>query len=300
MSTASGSERKISKLTLKERAKVFLDSIKAFFAVKGLHHGAAMAYYALFAMVPLLYLSISVFGRVIGKDMMTSIISSVLKNQIGVKDPSGILVFLDTLNLEKGNFVMDVVGVITLLIACSALLVAVKTSLNKYMGINVVHISPKRALLEELLFRLISIVMIAGFTLIIIVVYFAQLFFVSLGDKWLDAQVLHWIFSGFARHGFSILSNVIIFAVILRYCHDGVVKWKLAIRGAMVTSVMLYLSQLLIKYYLANFFFAADGGIAGSILVIMAWVFYSSIIIFFGAKYTAVYAEKTGQPIVFE
>ena len=71
-------------------------------------------------------------------------------------------------------------------------------------------------------------------------------------------------------------------------------------RGAIVTSVLLYLSQLLIKYYLVNFFFAADGGIAGSILVIMVWVFYSSIVIFFGAKYTAVYAERVGEPIIFK
>ena len=299
MSDTVGSTAR-KKLSIREKIQVFLDAFPAFFQVKGFQQGAALAYYALFAMVPLIYLSVSVFGRVIGKDMMISIVSSVLKNQVGIKDPSGILAFLESLHIDQGNPIMDVVGVITFLVACSALLVSMKTAINAFMGIQVNHISPKRAILEELIFRLVSILLIAGFTLVIIVVYFAQLFFVSLGDRWLDAHLIHWVFSGFSRHGLSILSNLIIFTFIFRYVHDGVVKWKLAIRGAIVTSVLLYLSQLLIKYYLVNFFSAADGGIAGSILVIMVWVFYSSIVIFFGAKYTAVYAERVGEPIIFK
>jgi membrane protein len=292
---------KIRSLSWKERLEVLIETFKGFFAVKGIHHGAAMAYYALFAMVPLLYLSVSVFGRVIGKDKMESVIQSVLTNQIGIKDVEGIMVFVSSLNLHKGNFIMDVVGIVTLLIACSALLVSLKNSMNKYMGIEVVHLSSKRAILQELLFRSISIVMLAGFTIVVIVVYFAQLFFVSIGAKWLDElEVLSWVFNSLARHGLSILSNLIIFTIIFRFVHDGVVRWKLAFSGAVFTSLVLYFSQLAIKYYLVNFFFAADGGIAGSILVIMLWVFYSSLIIFLGAKFTAVYAAKTGHSIIYK
>ncbi len=300
MSLDAGSNEKPIRLSFREKVEVFFDTFGAFFKVKGLHHGAALAYYALLAMVPLLYFSISVFGRLIGKDMMISIISSLLKEQVGIEDATGIILFLESLHLDQGNLVMDVVGIISLLIACSALLVSFKTAINAYMGIRIDHVSSKRAILQELIFRLISIVLIATFTLVIIVVYFAQLFFVSLGDRWMDAQVIHWIFSGFSRHGFSILSNLVIFSIIFRYVHDGVVRWRLALRGAVVTSVMLYMSQLLIKYYLINFFFASDGGIAGSILVIMVWVFYSSVVIFFGAKYTAVYAQRVGVPVIFK
>lgn len=292
---------KIRSLNWKERLEVLVETFKGFFEVKGIHHGAAMAYYALFAMVPLLYLSVSVFGRIIGKDKMESVIYSVLTNQIGIKDVEGIMSFVESLNLHKGNLVMDVVGIITLLVACSALLVSLKTSMNKYMGIEVVPLSSKRAILEELIFRSVSIVMLAGFTLLVIVVYFAQLFFISISAKWLDdLEVLSWAFTELARHGLSILSNLIIFTVIFRFVHDGVVRWRLAFSGAVFTSLLLYFSQLAIKYYLVNFFFAADGGIAGSILVIMMWVFYSSLIIFLGAKFTAVYAAKTGHSIVYK
>jgi membrane protein len=67
--------------------------------------------------------------------------------------------------------------------------------------------------------------------------------------------------------------------------------------GATATALLLYLGQLLIKYYLTNYFFAAEGGIAGTIFVLLAWVYYSAQIIFLGAKFTAVYATMVGSPI---
>jgi membrane protein len=75
------------------------------------------------------------------------------------------------------------------------------------------------------------------------------------------------------------------------------VQWKLALAGALVTSILLYFGQLLIKYYLGNLFFAKDAGIAGTILILLVWMYYSSQIIFFGAKFTAVYGKMVGKTI---
>jgi membrane protein len=156
-------------------------------------------------------------------------------------------------------------------------------------------VGAKKAILRGILFRLISIALIGFFSLVIILIYFAQTILISLGDSWLnELQVWHWVFASLSSSTLSLLSNMIIFTMIFRYVHDGVVRWKLAFLGAMVTSVLLYSGHLLIRYYLSNFFFAADGGIAGSLLVIMVWVFYTSQIIFFGARFIAVFAEKAG------
>ena len=85
-----------------------------------------------------------------------------------------------------------------------------------------------------------------------------------------------------------------IFTIVFKYIHDGFVHIKLAIKGAFVTSVLLFLSQLLIKYYLHNYFFLGNMGIAGSLFIFLAWVHYSAQIVFFGAKFTAVLAERDG------
>jgi membrane protein len=94
-----------------------------------------------------------------------------------------------------------------------------------------------------------------------------------------------------------IFSNLIIFWFIFKFMHDGKVSWKLALRGSALTSILLFTGQWLIKFYLTNYFFGAHGGVGGTMLVILVWVYYSSQIIFFGAKYMAVYARSKGHPI---
>ena len=94
-------------------------------------------------------------------------------------------------------------------------------------------------------------------------------------------------------HALSIISNVIIFWVILKYVNDAKVSNKLALKGAVLTALLLYGSQLAIKYYLQNYFFLGKSGIAGSLFILLAWINYSAQIIFFGAKYTHVLQQKS-------
>ena len=299
MSQQLESSTKIRKLSWRELGDLFIQTFKEFFAVKELHHGAAMAYYALFALVPLLYLAISVFGRVIGQEQMSEIIGGLLREKVGIQDVQGILDFLKTMEVDKGNFVMELIGFVTLLIMSTAILVSMKTSINKFMGI-IPQFTVRKELFHGLLFRLISVALIGLFTMVIIIIYFAQSIAVSVGDKWLvEMETVHWIYQNLSSDTFSILTNFIIFTFVFRYVHDGIVRWKFAFAGAIVTAVLLYLGQLLIHYYVMNYFFAANAGIAGSLMVIMIWIFYSSQIIFFGAKFVAVYAHLVKIPIVF-
>ncbi|MDG2440935.1 MAG: YhjD/YihY/BrkB family envelope integrity protein, partial [Crocinitomicaceae bacterium] len=118
------------------------------------------------------------------------------------------------------------------------------------------------------------------------------------GNDWLENYaMLNWMFSGLARHGVPILANVIIFSFIFKYLHDGKVKWRRAIEGALLTSLFLYIGQLIIKFYLLNYFFGASGGVAGTMLVILVWVYYSSQIIFLGAKFINVKSRLLGEPV---
>lgn len=299
MSQQSESSIKIRKLTWRELGNLFIQTFKEFFAVKGLHHGAAMAYYALFALVPLLYLAISVFGRVIGQEQMSEIVGGLLRDKVGIQDVDGILDFLNTMEVDKGNFIKELIGFLTLLVMSTAILVSMKTSINKFMGI-IPQFTARKELFHGLLFRLISVALIGLFTMVIIVIYFAQSIAVSVGDKWFEEmKTVHWLYQNLSSDGLSILTNFIIFTFVFRYVHDGIVRWKLAFSGAIVTAVMLYLGQLLIHYYVMNYFFAANAGIAGSLMVIMIWIYYSSQIIFFGAKFVAVYAHTVEIPIVF-
>jgi membrane protein len=73
--------------------------------------------------------------------------------------------------------------------------------------------------------------------------------------------------------------------------HDGAVEWKLAFTGGLLTAVLLFISQLGIKYYLQHYFFLGKGDVVGSMFILMAWVFYTAQVIFFGAKFTYVFGK---------
>jgi membrane protein len=287
------------KLSFRDRFEIVKDTFTSFFKENSFFHGAALSYYTIFALVPLLYLAFATFGKIVGNEKLREIIGDLLKDQVGIEDISGILTFLDGVDLAGGSFVMQIIGIVVFLISATALFGALRNSINAFYGIERIYYTNQKLILSHLISRLVSVSILTLIGVVVIVIYFAQTMLLSFGHYLLgDTGAVYSVSTFLFEHGLSVCSNIIIFTFIFKYLNDGVLTWKVALRGATITAVLLYFGQLLIKYYLGNYFFAADGGIAGTLLVLLAWMYYSSQIIFFGARYTAVYAEKIGQPIV--
>lgn len=281
-----------------DRKHLIVTLVKEFIAERSFLHGAALAYYAVFALVPILYLSVAIFGRVVGHDTMVEIITDFLTNQVGLSDVSGILDFLGEMDLGGGNVFMEVMGMIALLFSSTALINSLRRSMNDFYDLEKFQGSRKRIIVRSALFRLLSMLFITGTTVLLVVIYFAETLFLSVGNDLLaEYDLLNSIFTYIAQHGIPIIANGIVFAFVFKYLHDGKVEWKRAIQGAVLTSILLYVGQLLIQFYLSNYFFASKGGVVGTILIILVWVYYSSQIIFLGAKYVAVKSRLCGQEI---
>lgn len=279
------------------RKHLIITVLKEFVSERSFLHGAALAYYAVFALVPILYLSVAVFGRVVGHDTMVEIITSFLRDQIGLSDVDGILEFLSQLDLGGGNIFMEVIGMVALLFSSTALINSLRNSMNDFYDLDKLT-GTKRKIVRGALFRLLSMLFIAGATILLVIVYFAETVFLSFGNDLLENyDTLNYLFTYVAQHGIPLVANAIIFTFVFKYLHDGKVLWKRAMQGAIVTSILLYLGQLVIQYYLTHYFFAASGGVVGTILIILVWVYYSSQIIFLGAKYVAVKSRLFGDPI---
>lgn len=253
------------------------------------------------ALVPILYLSISFFGSFVGQETMLAIITQVLQENIGLKDVDGIIEFLDTVDLESGNTALRVAGTVALMLSSTAILNSLKRSIMEFYDLDPMKMGRRRKLVRNILFRLSSMVVIVVMTSVIMALYFAETFVLSLEEMYFaDNAFFSWMFSGIAHHGLPMLLNVVVFTFIFKYLHDGIVRWRVAFVGGVVTGVFLYPGQLLIKYYLSNYFFAAEGGVAGTLLVILVWVYYSSQILFLGAKFCCEYAKSLGTPIVLK
>ncbi len=290
--------KKIRTLSWREVGQLFKQTIVEFASEKSLFHGAALSYYTIFALVPILYLSIVSFGQIIGQEKMLEIIASVLREQVGIKDIQGILDFLHEINFHKSNFGLQIIGVIVLIVSSTAILSSLKNSINDFYDIEKIHDSKSKMILATVLDKLIHIGLLMFFGLLIILTYFAEIILLSFGDLFFDKlNYIHFLYDFLTQHIVPILTNFTIFFFVFKYLSDGIVNSKLAAAGAVITATMLYLGQLLIKYYLTHYFFARDTGIAGTLLVLLTWVYYTSQIIFFGAKFIAVYAKISGKPI---
>jgi membrane protein len=300
MSEQSELPRKIRRLSWKERKEVAKTTFSEFFQEQSFFHGAALAYYAIFALVPMVYLSLISFGKFVGQETMLKIINDILHQEVGLDDSSGIIDFLKEIDFEKGNVVMNIVGAVALLISSSALLASLRMSINEFFDVTNTIEGRRDRFMHDVAARFANIVLLPVFGIVVVVTYFGETFILSashtlLGQMgYVEAFVI-----GILQHALPIATNMLLFTLIFKYLHDGKVEWKLAFSGAIVTAVLLYVGQLLIKFYLKNYFFGSSIGLPGTILVILAWMYYSSQIIFLGAKYIKIYALTIGKPIAF-
>lgn len=284
-------------MTLSDLGSLLKTTVVEFSKEAPLHHGAALSYYALMALIPILYLSVSFFGSFVGQEVMQEIIRELLHENVGIEDVGGIIDFLEQVDLT-GSVALKTIGVIALMLSSTAILNSLKRSIMEFYDLDKLKLGRRKKIVRNIVFRLISMLVIAATTSIIIAVYFLETVVLSFEEKYFsDNEIIGWLFSSFAHHVLPIILNLIVFTFIFKYLHDGVVRWKVAITGGVVTGVFLYLGQLLIKFYLANYFFASEGGVAGTLLVILVWVYYSSQILFLGAKFSYVYAKFIGHPI---
>lgn len=273
-------------------------SLKGFVNDLPMIHSAALSYYVLLAFVPLLYLSFSIFGKVVGQERFMEIVGSLLNEYIGISDLSGFELLMEKFDVSSSSFFLQVSGAFMMVFSITGMLNALKKSINIFYGVKAVPGKASKMVLTHLLFRLISILMIIGFTLLVIVLYFAESIFLSLGDKFLnDLNLMHEVYLTFLRIALPVFTNFIVMTVLFKFLHDGYIQWRFALKGAFITGLLLFLGQYVLRVYLSQYFFASGVGMAGSILVIMAWVYYSALIIFLGARFTADYATFKGFPV---
>ncbi len=284
-------------LTWPEVGQLIKNTFSEFFEENTFRHSAALAYYTIFSLIPMIYLAIYFFGRFLGNEMVNNVIADFLVKSVGLTDVTEIMTLISSYDVEKRNVVMEVVSIVTILFTSSALVISLRDSINDFMGIKIDKVPIKKALLRTLLQRLLSIAFIGVFGLIIIAVYIAQTVLFSFSAEIGQHSNYMWLFNNGLSHIFSIGTNLIIFTLMFKYVHQGVVHWKIAFYGGLVTAILFYVGQLLIKYYLGHLFFASGAGVAGSILMLLTWIFYTGQIIFLGAKFVAMYSEILGYEV---
>jgi membrane protein len=253
---------------------------------------ASLSYSMIFAIGPLLIVVISLAGIFWGQQAVEGKIYIQIKELVGNAAALQIQDFIKYIQQSKHTVVGAIVGGAVLLIGATGVFTEIQGSINYMWAIQA---KPKKGWLYLLISRLISFSLIVAFGFISMV----SLVINSLMDLLSDYLVRH--FSHFTVYFFYAVNlslilavTVLLFTIIFRILPDAVIAWRDAFIGAVFTGILFMAGKLLISVYLGNSNIGLMYGAAASVMIILVWVYYSSIILYFGAEFTKTYAMRHG------
>jgi len=272
--------------------KVFKKAAVEFDGDNGFKLAASLSYSTIFAMGPLLIVVISLAGIFLGHDAVEGRIYHQIKGLVGSNAALQIQDIIKNIQASRHTVAGAIIGGVILLIGATSVFTEIQGSINYMWSIQA---KPKKGWLKLLMNRLLSFSLIVGLGFIAMV----SLLVNSLMD--LLSNYLKNYFSHLTVVVFYIINMILtlaavtlLFTIIFKVLPDAVIRWKDAIIGAIFTGLLFILGKFLIGLYLGNSNLGITYGAATSIVIILTWVYYSSIILYFGAEFTEAYAQLFG------
>ncbi len=271
--------------------RVLNDSVKAWIKHRGASKGAALAFYTLFSMTPILVLAIAVAGYFFGAEAAQGEIIAQLEGLIGPNGAQAIQAVLASVRDPASGLVAAVVSSVLLLAGATSVFTELKNSLDDLWGIEQPVQSGIMALVRS---RILSfgLILVLAFLMLISLIVSAALAVLAryAGDIWSSSAAALVTLSSFIS--FSVIAAL--FAVIYKTLPNVVLAWRDVWTGALVTAILFSLGKYAIGLYLGNSAVASGFGAAGSIVALLLWVYYSAQIFFLGAEFTRQYALRFG------
>ena len=266
-------------------------AIAAWSAHRASSMGAALAFYASFSLAPMFVIVIAIAGMVFGEDAARGEVVEELGDMIGPTGAIAVQGLIEGARHVGQGFVASLIALSALLLAATKAFAELKDSLDVIWGSE----RPTSSTILNLMRgRILSfgLILTLGFLLLVSLLISAAL--AALQKYWgAWFSDIAWITEGVN----SLLSFLIVtslFAIIYKWLPDASIAWRDVGIGALVTASLFTLGKFLIGLYIGNSATASTFGAAGSLVVILLWVYYSSQIFFFGAEFTRVYAERRG------
>lgn len=251
--------------------------------------GAALAYYTAFSLAPLVVMIVGVFGLLVGKETVRSAIVEQVSALVGEAGSKTVDAILSNPAQQTAGIWATSVGFVVLLIGASGMFSELQDSLNTIWDVQAKG-ARWRLLIRK---RLLSFAMVLAFGFLVLLslilssgiamirVYASELVVPGTEMIWDNAHLLVL---------FALVT--VLFAAFFRYLPDAHVHWRDVWIGAVLTALLFILGKALLGLYFRHSIFASAYGAAGSLLVMLAWVYYSAQIFFLGAEFTHVFAQR--------
>jgi membrane protein len=280
---------------LKRIGKILVATFNGFTNDKGLKLSASLAYYTVFALAPLLMLIISLISTFLGPDAVQNNIYPQIKSYVGSSAASQIQEMIKSISLSGKTGVAIFTSVITLIIGATSIFLEIQDSINM---IWCVRAKPKKGWVKMLTNRLISFSMIIslGFLLLVSLIVNALVLALSTRITHYFPAVTIQLFN-LLNIGITYIVIAVLFGIIFKFLPDVKIAWRDVRTGAFFTSLLFMLGKYLIGVYIQTTGTGSTYGAAGSLIVILVWIYYTSAILYFGAEFTRVYADAYGDKI---
>jgi len=270
-------------------------TIDGFSNDNGMKLSASLSYYTIFSIAPLLMIAISLAGIFFGQEAVQGKVYAQLHTLISDEAALQIQDIIKNMHYQHKNFAGTAIGFVFLFIGASSVFLEIQDSMNYIWGIKA---KPKKNWLRFINNRLLSFSLILGIGFILMVSLFLNALIDLVSDR------LHTYFNDSLIY-FTYLVNVVIvlaittllFSVIFKVLPDAIIRWKDALVGAFVTSILFLFGRFAIGFYLGHSKVNLTYGAASAVVIILLWVYYASVILYIGAEFTKVYTLTKGNGI---
>lgn len=256
---------------------------------------AALAYYTVFSIAPLLIIVIAIAGAVFGEEAARGEIVRQIQGLVGRSGAEVIETAIQNANQPAQGTIASIISIVALLFGAIGVFGQLQDALNTIWEVQPKPGRPVKGFVRQNILSF-SMVLGIGFLLLVSLIISAVLAAVSTYfSNLLPGFGLIWQVANFV---ISFAITTLLFAMIFKFLPNVKITWNDVLIGAAITSLLFSIGRFLLGLYLGNGSFGSTYGAAGSLVIILAWVYYAAQILFFGAEFTQVYARKYGSQIV--
>ncbi|MEH1901936.1 MAG: YihY/virulence factor BrkB family protein [Nostoc sp.] len=274
--------------------KLLQETFKEWSEDKASRLAAALAYYTIFSIAPLLIIVIAIAGAVFGEEAARGQIVGQIQGLVGKDGAAFIQTAIQNANKPHTGAIASIISVVVLLVGATGLFTELQDSLNTIWEVKA---KPGRGINNIIRLRFLSFAMVIGIgflLLVSLVISTGLAALVTYFGNILPGVDFLWRIVNFVL-SFSITTAL--FGLIFKVLPDVKITWNDVFIGSVITSFLFSIGRFLLGQYLGNGSFGSTYGAAGSLVVILAWVNYAAQILFFGAEFTQVYARRYGSGI---
>ncbi len=271
------------------------ESVKEFGRDKITKLAASLAYYTVFSLAPLLVLIISISGLLFGQDAVEGNIAGQISALVGPEAALQVQAMIKNASLTGQSTMATVISAAVLIVSATTIFGELQDSINSIWGLRK---KESAGIMAMLVTRLLSFGLIASLGFILMVSLIATTVLEGLGNR-LQEVFPNVSFVLFYVLNLALTLGVItaLFAVIFKVLPDAKMRWMAVLPGAIATAILFMLGKMAISFYVSKSDLGSSFGAASSLAIILVWVYYSSIILYFGAEFTKVYATNKGETI---